>query len=172
MEIKLKNVKFYERMSEETNAFTADLYVNGKKVGYAKNEGHGGCTDYYPNSIEDRAVINEAEQYCLGLPPIKYGSFEIEMNLEHKIDQLFEEWLKAKDEAKLQKKLAKSMLSNLCVKTANGYTELSWKTGSRKATIAELLSAPNGREILRNAIAKAKGEGREVLNTNIPVELM
>ena len=82
MKIELKNIKFYERMSEETNAFTADLYVNGKKVGYAKNEGHGGCTDYYPNSIEDRAVINEAEQYCLGLPPIKYGSFEIEMNLE------------------------------------------------------------------------------------------
>ena len=78
----------------------------------------------------------------------------------------------AKDEAKLQKKLAKSMLSNLCVKTANGYTELSWKTGSRKATIAELLSVPKGREVLRNAIAKAKGEGREVLNTNIPVELM
>ena len=78
----------------------------------------------------------------------------------------------AKDEAKLQKKLAKSMLSNLCVKTANGYTELSWKMGSRKATIAELLSVPNGREVLRNAIAKAKGEGKEVLNTNIPVELM
>lgn len=172
MKIELKNIQFYERMSEETNAFTADIFVNGKNVGYAKNDGHGGCTWYGTNSVENRPIIDEAEKYCLGLPPIKYGSFEIEMNLENKIDQLFEDWLRAKEEAKLQKKLAKSMLSNLCVKTDNGYTELSWKMGSRKATIAELLSAPNGREALRNAIAKAKGEGKEVLNTNIPIELM
>lgn len=172
MQIKLKNIKFYESLSEETNAFTADLYINGKNVGYVRNSGQGGSTFYQPNSVEDRVIIDEAEKYCLGLPPIKYASFNIEMNLENKIDQLFEEWLKAKDEAKLRKKLAKSMLSNLCVKTDDGFTELSWYRGKRKVTIAELLIVANGRELLRNAIAKAKGEGKEVLNTNIPIELM
>ncbi len=33
-------------MSEETNCFVADLYINGKKIGYVKNDGRGGCTDY------------------------------------------------------------------------------------------------------------------------------
>jgi hypothetical protein len=113
MEIKLKNIKFSEHLSEETNAFTADIFVNGKKVGYAKNDGHGGCTFYHPYSVNDRYALEGAERYCLTLPPIHYGDFEIEMNLENKIDQLFEEWLKAKDEAKLQKKLQKDMLKAL-----------------------------------------------------------
>jgi len=39
MKVELKNVKFSEHMSEETNAFTADVYVDGKKCGYAKNDG-------------------------------------------------------------------------------------------------------------------------------------
>lgn len=171
MEIKLKNVKFYERMSEETNAFTADIFINGKNVGYAKNDGHGGCTDYHANSVEDRAVINEAEKYCLGLPPINYGDFEIKMNLENKIDQLFEEWLKAKEDSKLQKKLQKDMLNALCVKTDGGYEKLTWKSGKTPVTIAQMLRVENGKKMLKEKIAEMRGEGREVLNTNIPQEL-
>lgn len=44
MKIELKNFQFFERMSEETNAFVADVYVNGVKVAYAKNDGRGGET--------------------------------------------------------------------------------------------------------------------------------
>ena len=47
MQIELKNIKFFEAMSEETNAFVADVYVNKVKVAYAKNDGHGGCTFYH-----------------------------------------------------------------------------------------------------------------------------
>ena len=32
MKIELKNIKFSEALSEETNAFVCDVYVNGKKV--------------------------------------------------------------------------------------------------------------------------------------------
>ena len=45
MRIELKNVKIYAGLSEETVAFNASVYVDGKKVGDAKNTGHGGSND-------------------------------------------------------------------------------------------------------------------------------
>jgi len=96
---------------------------------------------------------------------------ELPMNLEMKIDNLLEDWLRAKDEAKLGKKLQKDMLTGLCLKLPNGYARNYWCEGKCKVTIAEMVSTSNGREILRKAIAEAKAEGKEVLNTNIPVEL-
>ena len=166
MNIELKKIKFSEHLSEETNAFTADLYINGKNAGYVKNDGHGGCTDYYPNEGM-RELVNEAEQFCLTLPPINYGTFQIDMNLENKIDQLFEEWLKSKDEAKLQKKLQKDMLKGICFKIDGGYSISSWKGH----TLATLLQNPNGKQAVKNHLKKLVGEGKEILNTNIPQEL-
>lgn len=37
-------IKTFAAGSEETLCFVADLMVNGKKVGTAENDGHGGCT--------------------------------------------------------------------------------------------------------------------------------
>ena len=170
MQIELKNIKFSEALSEETNAFVGDVYVNKVKVAYAKNDGHGGCTFYHAYEGK-RELLGQAEDFCKALPPIKAYSMELPMNLEMKIDQLLEDWLRAKDQAKFDKKLQKDMLTSLCIKTPNGYTQLTWKSGSRNITIAELVSVQNGREVLKNAIAKAKAEGKEVLNTNIPQHL-
>lgn len=44
MEITLKNVKHMPSMSEETECFTATVYVDGKKFCTVANEGHGGDT--------------------------------------------------------------------------------------------------------------------------------
>jgi hypothetical protein len=48
MDIKLKNIHVDHRLSEETNAFTADLFINGKNVGTAMNSGQGGMTSCRP----------------------------------------------------------------------------------------------------------------------------
>jgi hypothetical protein len=170
MQIELKNIKFSEALSEETNAFVADVYVNKVKVAYAKNDGHGGCT-FYHAYLGKGEVVKQAEDFCKALPPLKYGGMELPMSLEMKIDNLLSDWLKAKDQAKFDKKLQKDMLTSLCIKTPNGYTQLTWKSGSRNITIAELVSVPNGREVLKKTIAQAKAEGKEVLNTNIPQHL-
>jgi len=45
--IEIKSLKVAGNMSEETIAFTASLWVDGKKVGEAKNQGHGGANDVY-----------------------------------------------------------------------------------------------------------------------------
>jgi hypothetical protein len=166
MEIKLKNIKFSEHLSEETNAFTADIFVNGKKVGYAKNDGHGGCTFY--NAYEGkRELVKEAEQFCLGLPPIKAYGTELKMNLEFKIDLLLEDWLKEKDQKRLDKKLEKDCLIGICYKTDNGYSLIQWKGH----TINSLLQHPQGKLTIRVKLNELRREGKEVLNKNIPQEL-
>ena len=63
MNIKLKNVKHAPSLSEETEAFTASLYINGKHAGYAKNAGHGGSTDYYPKDSKGKELIKQAEDH-------------------------------------------------------------------------------------------------------------
>lgn len=47
--VELKKVQFSERMSEETYCFSADIYFNGKNIGYCENRGHGGSTDVHCN---------------------------------------------------------------------------------------------------------------------------
>ena len=42
MDITLKNVKIYAGLSQSSDAFTASVYVDGKKVGEAKDDGRGG----------------------------------------------------------------------------------------------------------------------------------
>jgi hypothetical protein len=169
MKIELKNVKFSEHLSEETNAFTADIYVNGKKVAYAKNDGQGGCTFYHCYE-GNREIVAEVEAYCENLPPIQYefGDYKGEMksNLENVIDQLFEGWLKNKDKERLDKKLKKDIEKGICFKTDNGYSIVSWKGFD----IPKLLSHPHGKISLQKEIKKLQEEGKEILNTNIPAE--
>ena len=67
MNIELKRLKIAQSLSEETLAFTADIYLDGKKVGDVSNRGNGGCNLYYWNDkeaekkITDFAVKTETE---------------------------------------------------------------------------------------------------------------
>lgn len=61
--ITLKSIKVHNDMSEETACFSATVYVNGKKVGTAKNDGRGGCNDYWiDKDISLKALFDWAEQ--------------------------------------------------------------------------------------------------------------
>ena len=64
--IQLKNVKIAWHMSEETTAFTASLYIDGKKAADVKNEGTGG--DNHPWFM-DRELEKEFHEFCKNLPP-------------------------------------------------------------------------------------------------------
>jgi len=45
MKPELRKVKVYRGMSEETTAFTAQLWVDGEHIAYVKNDGRGGNND-------------------------------------------------------------------------------------------------------------------------------
>jgi len=158
MKIELKQIKFSEAMSEETNAFTANLYINGRKVGYCKNTGQGGCTDYNSDSPALRPIIAEAETYCKALPNIDYGDFNIKNNLEHVIDQCLEAWLEAKEAKKFERKMLKAIMVG--IPKAGQYGIYNFKIPLSAIPLTQLQAS-----IER---IKAKLEPNEIiLNTNL-----
>jgi hypothetical protein len=165
MKIELKNIKFSEALSQETNAFVADIYVNGQKVAYAKSDGNGGST-FYQSYQGKQTMVNEVEKYCLSLPSINNYGFEIKMDLEFKINLLFEEWLKEKEQIKFNKKLEKDSLKGICIKTDNGYSLINWKG----QTIETMINHPQGIIIIKNKLKELIKDGKEILNKNIPKE--
>jgi hypothetical protein len=44
----IKKVEHLKSMSEETECFSLDLYVDGKKFAHVANRGHGGCHETHP----------------------------------------------------------------------------------------------------------------------------
>lgn len=122
MKIELKKFNYNSGLSQETTAFTADLYVDNKLVGEATNEGTGGCTWVRHFKREDLAKIEAAEAFCKTLPdhtyPAMFGNPPLicKMDLELYIDLLVEKELQKKD----QKKLEKKMLTHLMWGIPNG----------------------------------------------------
>jgi len=47
-DFELRKIKSFEPLSEETEAFTAQLWVDGKHVADLKNDGQGGCNNFSP----------------------------------------------------------------------------------------------------------------------------
>jgi hypothetical protein len=171
MKIELKNIKYSEWGSEETSCFQANIYLNGQKVGYCQNDGKGGETYYNRYPDIDHLRIYEMEEYCKTLPPIIYKSslidkdIVIDMNLELYIDNLLGEYLKQKDDKKLQKQMDKSIL----IGNSSEYQIVSFQLPLKdmwekhpsifKKTLTEKLD-------------KYKEKGYKLLNTNIPLQFL
>ncbi len=64
MKMNLKNLKTAEHLSHETLAFSAVLYVDGKKTAFVENEGWGGSNGYHHIDPEARDRLKEAEEYA------------------------------------------------------------------------------------------------------------
>lgn len=60
--IELRKISFNKRLSEETPAYTAELWADGVLVAYVGNHGTGGCDDCRPakgKSYEDFRALND-----------------------------------------------------------------------------------------------------------------
>jgi hypothetical protein len=79
-----KSFKTVKWMSEETLCFTATLCLNGKAIGTAENDGHGGCTFIRFNSPELREKYEEQFK-ALGKPldEIADELADLEMEAKH-----------------------------------------------------------------------------------------
>lgn len=62
----LKKLKIHEDMSEETNAFSAEVWVKNKLVAYAKNDGRGGSTFMHQAG---KGALDAAEVWASTFPP-------------------------------------------------------------------------------------------------------
>lgn len=151
-EITLKNIKIIDAMSEETICFTANVYENGKQIGIAQNEGHGGNTNVY-------------------LDPPNNKTYEEMDALEEKIDELVGVFDMDKQKAKIQKKLDRDCVKHICVGWINEHGANYYAQGFNPSiALADLVMRPKGLESLQRMYDRIKTEikGDEtILNTNL-----
>jgi len=169
MKIELKNVKINEAFSEETTCFMADVHINGKKVAYAKNDGHGGCTFYHAYEGQ-RELLEQAEKVCKGLPKEKFDFgggrvHEFEQSLESVIDKLLSE----KELEKEQKKIKKLCETHIVWGAPKGvsYKFIGFKD---KLKFDDMKKSVGGQIALNNLIDKVKKELKEgeiIFNENL-----
>lgn len=68
LRIEVKNVKVAQHLSMDSTAFTASVWIDGKRVGQASDDGHGGCI----RVDIDRESQRKLNEYCASLPPRTY----------------------------------------------------------------------------------------------------
>ena len=163
MKLELKNIKVNLTFSEETTMFQADIYANGKKIGYTKNDGHGGPTDY--NAYEgQREALKAAEAFAKTIPN-EFGS-----NLENWIDDQVEAYLNAKERVKFEKKIQKMCETKIVWGVPNSDNVQTWGFKGNKTNLSILYSTDNGRIAIDNLVAKVKAQlkdGEVIFNKNI-----
>jgi hypothetical protein len=179
MEIILKNIYVSERLSRETMAFQATLYINGYKVGVISNEGQGGPILYHPLEDKGNFLIREAEAWCRKLPPVIFPDtmidgkpMSIPMELEIYLDNTITAWLEQKDREKFRWKMEKKMASAILF----GIPEKTFRVLRFKTPIASMIKCNTGVERLRRDIHKwvlpLLAENEKILNTNIPARII
>lgn len=110
--ITLKKFKPSEAMSEETNAFTADLYILGKKVATCSNQGHGDPINICildNDQARERADAIEAKAQHLtmysGTRPdgsTYSGSWDLETLIGTKVEEMLQaKWVQAQSRTKV-----------------------------------------------------------------------
>ena len=174
MKIELKSFKHYERLSDETYCFTANIYVNGIKCGTAENRGIGGETDYSSDQrIGSNELIKQAEQYCLGLPSetivIRDRTITLDMNLMNYIDNLVDGLMKAKYKEKDAQNLRKEMQRAILIGDNDKYTKIGFKIPLNEV----IAKHPDYfQKKLKEMLLKHGINGKRLLNTNIPMHFI
>ncbi|QIH33468.1 hypothetical protein [Sphingobacterium sp. DR205] len=177
MKIELKRIQYYSRQSEETNAFNADLYIDGKKVGEASNYGHGDPISYGSLTEEGRKAIREAEQYCMSLPREEYtiggNTHTYEMTLESYIGRIIDDFVNEKELQKFRNRVDKLCMDGIVVGKPDKNVIAAYRY---KISILQILCKPKGDETIIEAIKKEilplLNDGNIVLNKNIPEHIL
>lgn len=116
--ITIKKLKVAKFASEETLCMSAEVYFDGKLLGTAQNDGHGGNTNLYRTPKCPQSLIDDAETWAKSLPdvvarlsddPANTETFTYKMDLEHVIDELVQEELAAKELAAAFKRSLKKV---------------------------------------------------------------
>jgi len=96
LKVELRKVKIARHMSEETTAFTADLWVDGKHIGHVKNDGRGGANfidhRYDGKGLNTRDEVRAFKEWCKTLPPHRDEWGESPMGDDLYISLLLDEW--------------------------------------------------------------------------------
>ena len=90
--VAIKRVDYSERMSEETMCYACDVWLDGTKVGEARNDGHGGETHVRwlsPEAIAEFRIELAAAQGAEPAGILMFGFVDA-------VDHLMEQWVEAR----------------------------------------------------------------------------
>ncbi len=181
--VEVKKIKHLVSLSEETNAFTGVLYVDGVAVANCKNNGQGGSNDIYPIYTEDekkrefyRQQIKIAQEFCNALPGVKsdFSDSVLKMDLDFFIGLEVEKDLRKKEVQRVMKKMDKDCLKHIIIlskdkleKFKNGEsTELPNRAFGWKRPIAEIPERVVKEQV--EVIKKLLKGDEFIYNTNLP----
>lgn len=109
----LKSFKTVRWMSEETICFTATVLLDGKVIGTASNEGHGGCT--FIHYVDAKAKAN-LEAFAKSLNPADFKGWEFRtegFDVTDLVDILVEQEDRKKEIQRIVKKVKKDCLDKV-----------------------------------------------------------
>ena len=155
MKLELKNIKVHEGLSEETYAYTARVYVDGKPAIDVSNDGHGGCDYQYPVHNHTKAgdqIVSRVNAWCKNsLPKWELGGDEYETDLEMWCSEQVTNHLLLKD----MRRALKSKV--LFVDDKDDLREIRWK-GLRKITDRhiEMVAAKYASAAILNSMPEAQ----------------
>lgn len=102
--VELRKFKSSQAQSEETLNFSAQIFVDGKQVGYVSNEGRGGsCLIMF----QDREVEKRVTEYVKTLPTEKADFGEITITMDFFFARLADEMVAEKKNQRLVAKANK-----------------------------------------------------------------
>lgn len=150
MKIELSGVKINNSFSEETLCFQASIRVNGKKVGTASNDGHGGCCSW---DFDNRDVEKQVTDYIKSLPAEEItvtngNKFMHQPTLDSILSDLAEDAFQEKEKKRIALKLknfrAKSLKEGfpiiVQVTRGNGFEWRAIKNVEYKQVLAQKLN--------------------------------
>lgn len=92
MRIELRKVHYSSRLSHETAAYAAEVWIDGKKRGTVENDGHGGSDMIHPYELG-----KEIDAYARTLPRWEMSGESYETTAEVLLGDLLEAYLSRKD---------------------------------------------------------------------------
>jgi hypothetical protein len=144
--IELKRFTTNARLSQETTAFAADVWVDGVKAGHAQNDGRGGSTLVRL----DPSVRDNVEAHGKALVPIEYkgctGGAEwivdqlVEAELQKRSDKAFAKKLTNAD-AKEKAACEKQGLHAARLRHGDTWLWFAFKTGADPKKLADAIAA-------------------------------
>lgn len=155
-------------MSEETNCFHANLYINGVFVGYAENSGKGGATNYSAAEPIHNEAIRQCEKDCASQPK-RYNELydlKIPCTLESTIDAFLEKYLDEQNDRRVKKTIEKKQINSIVMSDDSSIITLKFNKRIEDCVRED-------KRLFKSQLSMMilKYPEHKIMNTNIPKSL-
>ncbi len=86
MKIELRRITYNDALSQETSAYTADVYIDGELAFHARNQGTGGADLFHKVGRWTEIEVNQ--WLVANRPPRSFGRYSYDHDLEVEVGDL------------------------------------------------------------------------------------